>query len=320
VVSETASGFISNIDTCRTDKLPAGDLLVKVVYSSLNYKDALSASGNKGVTGNYPHTPGIDAAGIIEHSAVPGFKSGDEVLITGFDLGMNTSGGFGGYVRVPAGWAMKLPAGLSLKDSMVLGTAGLTAGLSVYKLSKFVEPGRGLIAVSGSTGGVGSLALAILKKAGYQSVAITRKTGQQEYLKSLGADEIILNEELGEGGSRPMLKAVFAGGIDTVGGSILQNIIKSVSPLGAVTCCGNAASGKLELTVYPFILRGISLIGIDSQDCPVLDREKIWHKLSSEWRPDHLMDIYEEINLEELPLRIEAMLAGKSRGRVIVKH
>jgi putative YhdH/YhfP family quinone oxidoreductase len=207
-----------------------------------------------------------------------------------------------------------------MKESMVLGTAGLTAVLSVYKLSSIVEPGSGTIAVSGATGGVGSLSLSILAAAGYRSAAITRKPEQEEYLKSFGADEVILSEDIEAGAQRPLLRARFAGGIDSVGGPVLQNIIKSVQPLGAVTCCGNAASDKLDMTVYPFILRGISLIGIDSQDCPNSLREKIWNKLASKWRPAHLMDIFEEIELEDLPERIEKMLKGEMRGRVIIRH
>ena len=192
VVNETASGFQTTIDELNTDGLPAGELLIKVRYSSLNYKDALSANGNRGVTKRYPHTPGIDAAGGVVESETADFAPGDEVLVTGFDLGMNTPGGFGEYIRIPQTWALKMPEGLSMKDAMALGTAGLTAGLSVYRLSSLVKQDAGIIAVSGATGGVGSLSLGILKRAGYRTAAITRKPEQEPYLTDLGADEIIL--------------------------------------------------------------------------------------------------------------------------------
>jgi len=318
VTEESEGRFISSVKTCRISALPGGELLVRVHYSSLNYKDALSAGGNRGVTRNYPHTPGIDAAGIVEKSDVPDFKKGDEVLITGWDFGMNTAGGFGEYVRIPSSWALKLPAGLTMKESMILGTAGLTAGLSVYRLSQQVKPDSGLVAVSGATGGVGSLSLAILSAGGYRSAAITRKLEQADYLKNLGAAEIIPVNEMDD--ERPMLQARFSGGIDSVGGVVLQTMLKSVKPLGLVTCCGNAASASLEMTVYPFILRGISLIGIDSQNCPGSIREKIWGKLSGEWKPSKMMDIYKEISLEDLPSSIEMMLGGRMRGRVIIRH
>ena len=320
VVEETPAGFRSVVTDCNTDDLPAGDVLVRVRFSALNYKDALSASGNRGVTKSYPHTPGIDAAGTVVESESPDLRPGEEVVITGYDFGMNTSGGFGEYVRVPAAWVLRLPEGLTPGESMLLGTAGLTAGMSVCKMSALVKPEDGLIAVSGATGGVGSHSLAILAAAGYRSAAITGKPEQRSYLESLGASEVILRQDLEEGGDRPMLKPRFAGGIDTLGGAVLENILKSTAPLGAVTCCGNAASGRLSMTVYPFILRGISLIGVDSQACPLALRREIWKRLASEWKPAGLSDIYEEVSLDGLPEKIEQMLAGKMHGRVLVRH
>ena len=320
VVEENNDVFTREIKERTTDDLPPGDLLIKVAFSSLNYKDALSASGNRGVTRKYPHTPGIDAAGVVAASDSPSFKEGDEVLVTGYDFGMNTAGGFGQYVRVPAQWAVKIPEGLSLKESMALGTAGLTAGLSVHRLSEIVAPADGKIIVSGATGGVGSISLGLLSRLGYETAAVTGKAEAAGYLKSLGASEIVLRSDFGGAEKRPMLKAGYAGGIDTVGGPVLENIIKSVQPRGAVTCCGNAASESLNLTVYPFILRGITLSGIDSQNCPMELRKKIWERFAAEWKLQQMTEMVTEIGLEEVSGIIELMLEGKIKGRYVIAH
>jgi acrylyl-CoA reductase (NADPH) len=276
VVEEQNGSFIREIKTKFINDLPAGDVLIKVHYSSLNYKDALSASGNKGITRKYPHTPGIDAVGTVISSNTDKFKINDKVIVTSYDLGMNTDGGFGQYIRVPSDWAIKLPKNLTMKESMILGTAGLTAGIAILKLSETVKPTDGKIIVSGATGGVGSMSISILKKLGYNIAAITGKETERDYLLNLGAKEIIFRKDFEVIENRPMLKAFFAGAIDTVGGNILDNIIKSTQPLGVVTCCGNVASPKLDLTVFPFILRGISLIGIASQDYPMEYRKQVW--------------------------------------------
>ncbi len=318
VIEEQDGAFVRNIKTQTISNLQLGEVVIKVNYSSLNYKDALSSSGNKGVTKNYPHTPGIDAAGIVEHSQSDKFKAGDKVVITGYDFGMNTNGGFGQYVCVPAEWLILLPEGLSLKEAMMLGTAGLTAGMSILKLTEQVKPADGKIVVSGATGGVGSLSIAILSKLGYKVVAISGKKQEVDFLKKLGAKEIIVREEFAVKETRPMLKTRFAGAIDTVGGTILDNIIKSTQALGVVTCCGNAASPTLDLTVFPFILRGVSLIGIDSQNCPKIARTIIWNKLAKEWKLDNLEEVCIEKGLEELGACIDDMLASKLTGRVLV--
>lgn len=318
IVEERDQVYVRSVKTRTTDQLPDGELLIRVAYSSLNYKDALSAIGSKGVTRKYPHTPGIDAAGIIEHSDAPEFRKGDEVIVTGYDLGMNTHGGFGQYVRVPATWAVKLPPGLTLKQSMVYGTAGFTAGISVTKLCEYVSPDAGEIVVSGATGGVGSLSIAILAKLGYRVVAVTGKSADHPFLRQLGASRILSREALQDPGKKPLLQAQWAGGIDTVGGTMLENIIKSTRPLGVVTCCGNVASPDLNLTVYPFILRGISLVGIDSQNYPMPSRINLWKKLANEWKPEVLERLYTEISLEELDDCIAQMLAGGSKGRKVI--
>lgn len=318
-VEEKEGNYISTIKEMPFNSLAQGELLIKVHYSSLNYKDALSASGNKGVTRNYPHTPGIDAVGTIVSSESSKFKVDDKVIVTSYDLGMNTDGGFGQYIQIPEDWAVKLPKNLSMKEAMIIGTAGLTAGISVLRLNETVKPEDGPIIVSGATGGVGSLSIAILKKLGYQTIAITGKETEREYLMKLGADKVIMRKDFEEMEKRPLLKPTFAGAIDTVGGVILENIIKSISPMGTVTCCGNVASPKLDLTVFPFILRGISLIGIDSQNYPMTYREKVWNKLSNEWKTDKLTETCTEITLNELNEKIDLMLKGKLKGRTVVK-
>lgn len=319
VTEETGNGYVSSIKTLDTDQLPDGEVLVKVYYSSLNYKDALSATGNKGVTKNYPHTPGIDASGVIESSDSKEFKTGDQVVVSGYDLGMNTAGGFAEYIRVPAQWVVKLPEGLSMKEAMIIGTAGFTAGISVTRMSELVKPEAGKIIVTGATGGVGSVALSILNGLGYETVAVSGKESEHNFLKSLGASEIITREEFALVDKRPILSSRFAGGIDTVGGPILENVIKTLNPLGAVTTCGSVSATQLNMSVFPFILRGISLIGVSAQNYPMHLREPLWKKLSSDWKPAHLMELYNEITLDELVSAIDLILQGKLKGRTLVK-
>ena len=318
VVEEQNGTFVRNIKTRLIGDLPEGDLLIQVHYSSLNYKDALSSIGNRGVTKNYPHTPGIDAVGIVVSSNTSKFKKDDAVIVTSYDLGMDTDGGFGQYIRVPTDWVVKLPVNLSMRESMILGTAGLTAGISVLKLLDTVKPEDGKIVVSGATGGVGSLGVAILNKLGFSVTAITGKETERNFLQDLGAIEIILRKDFEVPENRPMLKALFVGAIDTVGGPILENIIKSTQAMGVVTCCGNVASPKIDLTVFPFILRGISLIGVATQDYPMKYRELVWNKLSKEWKPDNLSETATEITLSGLSDKIDLILKGKLKGRTIL--
>jgi len=317
-VEEENEKFVSAIKEMPFEVIEEGEVLIKVHYSSLNYKDALSSIGNKGVTRNYPHTPGIDAVGTIVTSTSEKFKIDDKVIVTSYDLGMNTNGGFAEYVKVPENWAVKLPKKLSMKEAMIFGTAGLTAGMSVLRLAETVKPENGNIVVSGATGGVGSLSVLILKKLGYKVTAITGKETEKQYFEDLGV-EVILRKDFEDMQNRPLLKPLFAGGIDTVGGVILENIIKSVNPLGVVTCCGNVASPKLDLTVFPFILRGISLIGIDSQNYPMSFREQVWNKLADEWKVEGLEENSTLITLNELSEKLNLMLEGKLKGRTILK-
>ncbi len=318
IVEETSDKTFSHaVKDMTTKDLPQGDILIRVNYSSLNYKDALSASGNRGVTRKYPHTPGIDAAGIVEQSQVPGFKKGDPVIVTSYDLGMNTAGGFGQYIRVPADWVVPLPKGLSLEQSMILGTAGFTAAMSVKGLISGVTPAQGPILVTGATGGVGSLACAILIKLEYTVDAISGKPDTL-FLEGLGVREVISRDAFLEKTDPPILKPKWAGVIDTVGGDILATAIKSTDYRGIVTCCGNVASPNLPINVFPFILRGVSLLGIDSQHCPMPLRQTVWKHLSTDWKPDALESMSTRVSLEELSPSIGQILKGQLKGRTLV--
>ena len=321
VVTEVENDrFVRNIEDRHLDDLPKGDVLVNVEYSSLNYKDVLSAIGNRGVTKNYPHTPGIDAAGRVVESLSKDFKAGDAVIVTSYDLGMNTPGGFGQYIRVPADWVVKMPENLSPRESMIFGTAGFTAALSVFRLVDYgITPDMGRVVVSGATGGVGSIAVSILSKAGYEVAAVNGVVDEKDFLLKIGAKEVISIEEAIDSSGRPMLKGLWAGGIDTVGGEILATTIKSTKDDGAVTCCGNVGSHDLPLNVYPFILRGVTLMGIDSQNCPMPMRLKVWNKIADEWKLDHLELLTTEVPLEGLDQRIDLILQRKHKGRTIVK-
>ena len=302
------------------DDLPEGELLVRVHYSSLNFKDALSATGNPGVTRNFPHTPGIDAAGEVISCSDGSFAAGEQVIVTSYDLGMETDGGFGQMIRVPSRWAVKLPAGLSLRESMMLGTAGLTAALSVYELVQAgVAPEHGPILVTGATGGVGSLAVALLAKAGYQVTAATGKMEEADYLKSIGASAVIERGDVTKGSERPMMKPVWAGVVDCVGGEMLVAAIKSTKPRGTVTCCGLVGSSDLSMNVFPFILRGVRLIGVDSAECPMNLRTDVWNYLATKWKLDDLESMVEEVVLEGLEDKIQAMLKGGLKRRVLVR-
>jgi len=300
------------------DDLPEGEILIKVKYSSLNYKDALSSIGNRGITKEYPHTPGIDAAGIVVKSESSKFKEGDSVIVTGYDLGMNTDGGFSEYIRVPSEWPVPLPEGLTLKDAMVYGTAGFTAALSVKKVtSNGVEKGK--VLVTGATGGVGSTAIAILNKIGYEVIAATGKLEKEAMLEKIGASQVIHREKIDSSKDQLLLSGEFSAAIDTIGGNTLATAIKMVNYDGVVTTCGNVRGDTFESSIYPFILRGVHLIGIYSARCPRKLRLQIWKHLSSDWNIGILNQKVKEISLEDLPIAIEKMLSGKLSNRMIIK-
>jgi putative YhdH/YhfP family quinone oxidoreductase len=318
VVRETEpKTFTRAIEERNTDNLPAGDVLIRVHYSSLNYKDALSATGNKGVTRSFPHTPGIDAAGIVSESSSPKFAPGDQVIVTSFDLGMNTDGGFGQYIRVPAGWVVHLPHGLTMEESMILGTAGFTAAMSLEKIIPGIPLSQGPVLVTGATGGVGSLACAMLSRLGYEVAAVSGKP-DDGFLAALGVKEIIPRQEFTANTKPPILKARWAGVVDTVGGEILSTAIKSTMENGIVTCCGLVASPDLPITVFPFILRGIALFGIDSQHYPMPQRQDLWTYIADDWKPNLPENLTTKINLTDLDPYIDRILRGKIKGRTLV--
>ncbi|NVN92576.1 MAG: YhdH/YhfP family quinone oxidoreductase [Desulfuromonadales bacterium] len=319
VEKRESDSFSCTVGTRSIEDLPAGDLLIKVHYSSLNYKDALSATGQFGITKKYPHTPGIDVAGEVVECRDGSYKPGDKVIVTSYDLGMDTPGGFGQYVSVPSCWAVPLPDGLTLRESMVLGTAGLTAGLCVRKLVRNgVQPEDGEILVTGATGGVGSIAVAILAKTGYRVVAATGKASETTYLHSIGAAEVISREAVTAGGEQPLMAERWAGVVDVVGGDMLGAAIKATRYDGTVTCCGLVGSLEMPVGVLPFILRGVSLMGVDSVQCTMEPRRAVWEKLAHEWKLDNLDTIAQECTLHDLEKEIHAILQGHVRGRVVV--
>lgn len=320
LVTKTADGkFRGEVSERSIDDLPPGEVLVRVAYSSLNYKDALSATGHPGVTRKFPHVPGIDAAGTVVESRSPDWRPGDEVIVTSYDLGQNTWGGYGQYIRVPAGWIVRKPAGVSLRECMILGTAGFTAGLSLWALAEHgVLPGDGEVLVTGASGGVGSLAVALLAKAGYRTVASTGKIAAHDLLTRLGASRVVGREEVDDASAKPMLAERWAGAIDTVGGRTLATVVRSLRRGGAVAACGLVGGADLSLTVYPFILRGAQLIGIDSAECPHDRRVAVWQRLADEWKLENLDELATEVTLAELGPQIEKILQGQTIGRVLV--
>jgi acrylyl-CoA reductase (NADPH) len=309
-------------DTC----LPAigtlkgeGEVLIKVQYSSVNYKDALSASGNRGVTRNFPHTPGIDAAGTVVSDASGQFTEGAEVVVFGYDLGMNTAGGYGEFIRVPASWVLIKPEGLSFADAMRWGTAGFTAALSVEKLLKAdIKPDAGKIIVTGATGGVGSVAVALLSKLGFKVVAVTGKSAAKDWLLSIGASEVLDRADLLPMANKPMTRPLYQAGIDTCGGDMIAAVLPQLSYGGALTTCGMVAGVEFSASVFPFIIRGIDLLGIDSVEIPQTHKQLLIKKVADEWQLLTLTDFTKTIGRSELPSVLAGVLAGKGQGRYLL--
>ncbi len=317
-VVREGEGFRGSVVRLPCEALPPGDVLIKVAYSSLNYKDALSATGNPGVTRKYPHTPGIDAAGTVVESAAASFKPGDPVLVTGYDLGMDTDGGYAEYCRVPAGWVVPLPPGLDLRESMILGTAGFTAALGIrHMLHDGLAPDKGPVLVTGAAGGVGSVAVSILAKLGF-AVTAASDPANADYLREIGAAEVISRETLAAESPKAMLKEQWAGAYDTVGGKTLENVIKSMRYLGVIANCGMVGGGAISTTVFPFILRGVKLLGTDSVQCPTDVRRDVWENLAGPWKPARLERLVRTITLDDLDGAIGTILAGKGAGRTLV--
>ncbi len=317
-VEKTDTGYSRSVIERQESDLPEGELLIEVKYSSLNFKDGLSATGNPGVTRNFPHTPGIDAAGVVIQSSSADFLPGDEVIAIGFDLGMGTSGGFAERVSIPAAWAVKRPAGLTLHSSMIIGTAGFTAAECVLKLERSgMTPASGPILVTGATGGVGSVAVKLLAQLGFDVTAVTGKEEKTDWLKSLGASNVISREQAAVGADKPMLPETWGGVVDTVGGDILFNGVKSLKYGCSLAACGLVAAPTFGASVLPFILRHVNLLGIDSVQLPIEQKTEIWELLATDWSMD-LSDLEEVLTLDTLSNAIDRILAGQMVGRGVL--
>lgn len=319
-IRNEADAPIGAVEDMRVDELSPGEILVKVAYSSVNYKDALAGSGQGRILRRYPLNGGIDVAGYVAASSDPAFREGDQVLCTGSGLSETRDGGYAGYARLESKWAIALPSGLTLREAMILGTAGFTAALSLYRMQQNGQtPELGPIVVTGATGGVGMLAIDILTRAGYEAHAITGKVEQFDALIELGARQCIARTDL-HWGQRPLEAARWAGAIDNVGGDMLAGLTRSIHPYGNIASCGNAASIELATTVMPFILRGVSLLGIASAGTARGIRDDIWQHLADDWKPAHLEKIAtREIGLDGLADIFDTMLSGGSRGRTLVR-
>ncbi|WP_371325037.1 oxidoreductase [Dechloromonas sp. ZY10] len=301
-------------------QLDAGNVTIRVAYSSINYKDALAATGAGKIIRRFPCVGGIDLSGVVVASDDSRFKAGDAVIATSFDIGVAHHGGYAEYARVPGDWVVPLPAGLSLYDAMALGTAGFTAALGIVRMEENgLTPAKGPVIVTGSTGGVGSLAIDMLAKLGYHVVALTGKAEEADYLKSLGAAEVMLRQELDLAKIRPLDKARWAGAVDNVGGDTLAWIASTMQQGGTIASIGLAASHLLNTTVMPFILRGVSLLGVDSGYIREPYRQGVWQRLAGDLRPPHLERMSRKVAFDALPALFDEYIAGKAKGRVVVE-
>ncbi len=320
VITKSDDGVVHGQVTQRPiAELPPGDVLMRVQYSSLNYKDALASTGHPGVVSKFPHVPGIDAAGDIVETNSGKFFVGDEVIVTSYDLGAGRWGGYAEFIRVPADWVVPLPRGLTLRESMILGTAGFTAAMCLEAIQHAgVEQSRGDAVVTGASGGVGTLAVAMLSQAGYRVVAVSGKPTATDLLQRLGAAEILRREDVTDKSDKPLLKPRWAAAVDAVGGTVLSTVLRATKPLGCVAACGLVGGTDLPITVYPFILRGITLAGIDSAWYPADRRAALWSRLAGPWKPKLLDELATEVRLENLEPTIQDILAGRIVGRVVV--
>lgn len=319
VVREMPEGkFTRDFEEVGLDFLPDHDVLIKVHYAALNYKDALSASGHKGITKRYPHTPGVDASGTVVRSRNSGFSPGDKVLVTSYDLGMNTKGGFAEYISVPGEWVIPLPEALDLREAMVIGTGGFTAALALYKMEMNGQhPEMGEVVITGASGGVGSMAVAIMKSAGYTVIASSGKTEHYPWLKKIGAKRCVNREEVSDTSGKPLIKPRWAGAIDTVGGNTLATLIKACGRNGNVAACGLVVSPNLETTVYPFILNGVNMLGVESAETLRPTRLKIWELLAGRLKPPLLTEMQCLVPPEDIPTYMDDILEGETSGRVV---
>ncbi len=314
------SAISGRIERSTLDELSPGEVVIKTAYSSVNYKDALAATGAGKIISKFPLIGGVDVSGTVESSEDDRFKAGDQVLATGYDLGVAHDGGYAEYVRLPAEWVIPLPDALTPKEAMIIGTAGFTAALCVHRMEQNDQhPDQGSILVTGASGGVGSMAIDMLSSKGYDVTALTGKMNESDYLHQLGAKDILDRTTL-EFSNRPMERALWAGAVDNVGGDILSWLTKTVKPQGNITSVGLAGGAKLETTVMPFILRGVSLLGITSAGCPTVLRHKIWQRIATDLRPKHFDKMsVKEVTLEELDDVFKSILKGETKGRTIVR-
>ena len=318
-IHHDSQGHRAGIESLALDDLSPGEVVIKTAFSSVNYKDALAGTGQGKILRNSPLNGGIDVAGHVVVSTDPKFKEGDAVLCTGCGLSETRDGGYGEYARLESAWVVPLPSGLSLRESMILGTAGFTAGLALYRMQQNGQaPALGPIAVTGATGGVGSLAIAVFSRAGYEVHAVSGKLDQADYLRRLGASQVIARDGIGT--SRPMDSTRFGGALDNVGGPMLAGLLAQTAAYGNVASCGLAGSHALATTVMPFIIRGVSLLGIASAGTARPIRDAVWERLSADWKPADLASVCtREIALDGLPEVFGKMLAGGSLGRTIVE-
>ncbi|MDN4491943.1 NADPH:quinone oxidoreductase family protein [Ureibacillus aquaedulcis] len=321
VVNKKEEQFSVDIQKLTVEDLPAGEVLIRVQYSGVNYKDSLAAIPNGNIVKSYPFVPGIDLAGVVVASEDPRFKEGDEVIATSYEIGVSHFGGYSEYARIPAQWIVPLPKGLSLKEAMTIGTAGFTAALSVLRLEENgVKPEKGKVLVAGATGGVGSFAVSILSKLGFEVEASTGKESESGYLKKLGAATIVPREEIYDGKIRALGKQKWAAAVDPVGGEPLASLLSQVQYGGSVAVSGLTAGTNVPTTVFPFILRGVNLLGIDSVYCDMETRLKVWERLATDFKPADLEEvIQQEVTLKELPEVLPTLLKGQARGRILVK-
>jgi acrylyl-CoA reductase (NADPH) len=320
-VQQGSGGRFARFESVTLDDLTPGEVVVRVAYSCLNYKDALAVTGKGSIARGYPRTAGIDLSGVVEVSADPAYRPGDRVLVTGAGVGESLDGGLAERARLPAAALVPLPKGLSLLEAMALGTAGFTAALALRRmLENHQAPELGPVAVTGATGGVGGIALGLLKRAGFSTAAITGKADAASYLRELGADEVVARQSLTSAG-KPLETAVWGGAVDNLGGDTLAYLTRTVRPWGNIACIGLAQSPTLNITVMPLILRGVSLLGIHSVDVPRAWRLAVWEKLAGEWKPRDIerLIVRAIIGLEEVPRACEELIAGAARGRYVVR-
>lgn len=321
VVNKQEEQFSVDVQKLTINDLPEGEVLIQVHYSGVNYKDSLASIPNGNIVKNYPFVPGIDLAGVVVSSEDPRFKEGDEVIATSYEIGVSHFGGYSEYARIPAKWVVPLPAGLTLKKAMIIGTAGFTAALSVQRLQdNGVSPEKGKVLVTGATGGVGSFAISILSKLGFEVEASTGKASEQDYLTSLGATSIVPREEVFDGKIRSLGKQKWIAAVDPVGGEPLAALLSQIQYGGSVAVSGLTAGGNVPTTVYPFILRGVNLLGIDSVYCDMETRLKVWERLANVYQSENLEEfIQQEVSLAQLPEFLPTLLKAQARGRILVK-